>query len=83
MRRIWRWLGIAAQLYVAFTVIFFAFNVGTILVIRGPEPLTPEVLAYIFARDALMAVGLAALGCVFMAYFMRSLRLRLARPQGS
>ncbi len=78
MRQIWRWIGIAAQLYVAFTLIFFAFNVATILVIRGPEPLTPAVLSYIFARDALMAIGLAALGCVFMAYFMRSLRRRLA-----
>ena len=79
LRTLWRWLGIAAQLYVAFTVIFVAFNVSTIVMIRGWEPLTPDVLKYIFARDALMAVGLAALGCLFMAYFLRSLRRRLAR----
>lgn len=78
-RSVWRWLGIAAELYVALTLIFFAFNVGTIFYLRGVEPLTPEVLGYIFARDALMAIGLAALGCVFMSYFMRSLRRRLSR----
>ena len=76
-RSVGRWVGIAAQLYVAFTLIFVAFNVSTIVMIRGWEPLTPDVLYYIFARDALISVGLAALGCVFMAYFMRSLRRRL------
>ena len=72
-RRMWRWIGIAAQLYVLFTVIFFMFNIGTIVLIRGWEPLTPDVLYYIFARDAIMSIGLAALGCVFMAFFLRSL----------
>ena len=76
-RRLWRWIGIAAQLYVLFTVIFFTFNVGTIVLIRGWEPLTPDVLYYIFARDALMSIGLAALGCVFMAFFLRSLRRKI------
>ncbi|MBI1210022.1 MAG: hypothetical protein GC190_01045 [Alphaproteobacteria bacterium] len=77
-RRLWRWTGIAAELYVAFTLIFFVFNVSTIVFIRGWEPLTPGVLSYIFARDATIGIGLAALGCVFMAffttYFLRSLR---------
>jgi hypothetical protein len=72
-RRVWRWVGISAQLYVIFTVIFFTFNVGTIVLIRGWEPLTADVLYYIFARDALMSIGLAVLGCVFMAFFLRSL----------
>ena len=76
-RQVWRWIGIAAQLYVVFTFIFFVFNISTIVIIRGFEPLTPGVLYFIFARDAVMAIGLAALGCVFMAYFMRMLRRRL------
>lgn len=76
-RRVVRWLGIAAQLYVLFTVIFFSFNIATIVVIRGWAPLTPDVLYYIFARDAIMSIGLAVLGCIFMAFFMRS----LPRPQ--
>ena len=53
------------------------FNISTIVMIRGWAPLTPDVVSYIFARDALMAVGLAVIGCIFMAYFMRSLRRRL------
>jgi hypothetical protein len=78
MRRFWRWVGIAAQLYVLFTAIFLTFNIGTIVLIRGWEPLTPDVLYYIFARDAIMSIGLAALGCVFMAFFLRSLRRKRA-----
>ena len=73
-RTIRRWLGIAAQLYVLFTVIFFSFNVATIIVIRGWSPLTPEVLYYLFARDAVLSIGFAAMGCIFMAFFLRSLR---------
>ena len=75
-RQVWRWIGIAAELYVAFALIFFVFNVSTIVIIRGFEPLTPGVLSFIFARDAVMAIGLAALGCAFMAYFLRMLRRR-------
>ena len=78
-RTLRRWIGIAAQLYVLFTVIFFTFNVATIVVIRGWSPLTPDVLYYLFARDAIMAIGFAAMGCVFMAFFTRSLRQRLSR----
>ena len=78
-QQIWRWTGIAAELYVAFFLIFFAFNISTIVFIRGWAPLTRDVLSYIFARDALIAVGLAALGCAFMAFFMAVFLRRLRR----
>lgn len=80
-RRIWRWTGIAAELYVAFFLIFFAYNISTIVFIRGWAPLTPGVLSYIFARDALIAVGLAGLGCLFMAFFMGVFMRRLRRKR--
>ncbi len=73
-RTIRRWIGIAAQLYVLFTVIFFSFNVATIVVIRGWSPLPPDVLYYLFVRDAVISIGFAAMGCIFMAFFLRSLR---------
>jgi len=78
-RQIWRWTGIAAELYVAFFLIFFAFNISTIVFIRGWEPLTRDVLSYIFARDAVIAIGLAALGCVFMGFFTAFFLRRLRR----
>jgi hypothetical protein len=74
MRRVWRWVGIAAQLYVLLTAILLVSNIGAIVLINGWEPLTPNVLYYIFARDAVAGIGFAALGCVLMAFFLRSLR---------
>lgn len=81
LRTIRRWLGIAAELYVLFTVIIFSFNIATIFVIRGREALTPDLLYYIFARDAAMAIGFTVVGCGFMSYFLKS--IRRPKPDGT
>jgi hypothetical protein len=73
-RRIWRWIGVAAQLYVIFAVILVATNIGAIVIINGTWPLTREALAYILARDAFSAIIPTIIGCVMTAVFVRSLR---------
>ena len=80
-RTLWRWIGIAAQLYVLFMAILFGSNIATIVLINGWPPLTRDVLLYIFARDAIMAIGFAVVGCFFVAFFNRSLRRRLSRQK--
>ena len=78
-RSIWRWLGIAAQLYVLFNLIFFVSNVSTIVLIRGFGSLSPEALFQIFARGAMICIGFTIAGCVITALVARSFRKPQAR----
>ena len=73
-RRIWRWIGVAAQLYVIFTVILLASNIGAIALIQGSAVLTRDVLAYIVARDAVTAIVPTIIGFAMTVGFVRSLR---------
>src|SRR5215813_2179161 len=80
MRRpVTKWLGIAAQLYVLFNVIFFVSNVATIVLIRGPGVLSAEALFQIFARGAMICIGFAIAGTVITVLIARSFRKPQAR----
>ena len=72
-RPVTKWLGIAAQLYVLFNAIFFTANVSTIIALRGFDVLSTDALFQIFARGAMICIGFTLVGCVIMAFILRSL----------
>ncbi len=74
LMRISYWAGVTAALYVLFVIVFYVSNVVTIFLIRGSEPLTVEVLRYLFVRDAIVCIPLTMVGTVVFAFMMRGVR---------
>ena len=76
MRRVLHGIGITAQLYVLFVLVFYGSNIATIIAIRGYAPLTWDVLQYIFVRDAIVCIPIAIVGTFVYAFFMRRIQRR-------
>jgi hypothetical protein len=74
MTRVIRWIGFTALLYAVCVVFFFSSNIATIMAIRGPAPLTWEVMQAIFVRDALVCIPIAILGSFLVPVFSRMFR---------
>ena len=79
LKRISYWAGVMAALYVLFVIIFYVSNVVTIFVIRGPAPLTADVLRSLFVRDAIVCIPLTMVGTVVFAFMMRGVRASIEK----
>lgn len=70
------WAGVTALLYLLFLAVFYTANVTTIYLIRGPGPLTPDVLTYLFMRDVVVCIPITIVSTVIFALMMRRRRER-------
>jgi hypothetical protein len=74
LRAVLKWIGVMAQLYVLFVLVFYGANVAAIIAIRGLQPLNADVLRYLFVRDAFVCIPITIIGTFVYAFLMRRIR---------
>lgn len=74
MRKLALKVGFVLALYVGCVVLFYASNVAAILALRGPAPLTWDVLRFLFVRDALVSIPITIVAAVLWPMLRRQLR---------